>query len=119
MGILSFVVFSMSANGNLTNESEDKREFYIGEQKYLLYPEQSKESALVKLNSTDGSVMWSRYFTGTGNQEVLKVQAVSGSNAVAVTGKANNQIIVEGSAGLSTETVTHVSGADHFICYLF
>jgi hypothetical protein len=70
-----------AANGNLMNESEEKREFYIGEQKYLLYPEQSKESALVKLNSTDGSVMWSRYFTGTGNQEVLKVQAVSGSNA--------------------------------------
>ena len=63
--------------------------------------------------------MWSRYFTGTGNQEVLKVQAVSGSNAVAVTGKANNQIIVEGSAGLSTETVTHVSGADHlFVIFL-
>ena len=108
-----------AANGNLTNESEEKREFYIGEQKYLLYPEQSKESALVKLNSTDGSVMWSRYFTGTGNQEVLKVQAVSGSNAVAVTGKANNQIIVEGSAGLSTETVTHVSGADHLFVISF
>ena len=108
-----------AANGNLMNESEEKREFYIGEQKYLLYPEQSKESALVKLNSTDGSVMWSRYFTGTGNQEVLKVQAVSGSNAVAVTGKANNQIIVEGSAGLSTETVTHVSGADHLFVISF
>lgn len=108
-----------AANGNLTNESEEKREFYIGEQKYLLYPEQSKESALVKLNSTDGSVMWSRYFTGTGNQEVLKVQAVSGSNALAVTGKANNQIIVEGSAGLSTETVTHVSGADHLFVISF
>ena len=108
-----------AANGNLMNESEEKREFYIGEQKYLLYPEQSKESALVKLNSTDGSVMWSRYFTGTGNQEVLKVQAVSGSNAVAVTGKANNQIIVEGSAGLSSETVTHVSGADHLFVISF
>ena len=38
---------------------------------------------------------------------------------MAVTGKANNQIIVEGSAGLSTETVTHVSGADHLFVISF
>ncbi len=108
-----------AANGNLTNESEAKREFNIGEQKYMLYPEQSKESALVKFNTTDGSVMWSRYFTGTGNQEVLKVQALPESNAVVVTGKANNQIIIEGSAGLSPETVTHLSGADHLFVSAF
>ena len=108
-----------AANGNLTNQSESKREFNIGDQKYLLYPEQSKESALVKFNTADGSVMWSRYFTGTGNQEVLKVQSLPGSNAVVVTGKANNQIIIEGSAGLSTETVTHVSGGDHLFIISF
>jgi hypothetical protein len=72
---------------------------------------------LVKLAATDGSVLWSRFLTGTGNQRLEHVTALSGTADVVVVGRADQNIVVQGSTGLQEITISHplTTGSNYFI----
>lgn len=106
------------SRANLTSESEVKREYIVGNTTYYLYPEDKKSDALlVKLAATDGGVLWSRFFTGTGNQRLEHVTALSGAADVVVVGRADQNIVVQGSTGLQEVTISHplTTGSNYFI----
>lgn len=106
------------SRANLTSESEAKREYIVGSTSYYLYPEDKKSDALlVKLAATDGAVLWSRFFTGTGNQRLEHVTALSGNADVVVVGRADQNIVVQGSTGLQEVTISHplTTGSNYFI----
>lgn len=108
-----------AAAGNLTAETEAKRTFVVGDKSYILNASTSKQSILVKYAAANGSVLWSRFFTGAGHQEVMKVTVAPGTQQVIVTGKANNEFRIEGSSeALTTQTVGQPAG-DHAMLVAF
>lgn len=106
------------SRADLTNEAETKREYIVGTTSYYLYPESKMSDAmLIKLSAADGTALWSRFFTGTGNQRLEHVTALSGSADVVVVGKADQNIVIQGSDGFQEKTVSHPlsTGSNYFM----
>lgn len=101
-----------SADKDLTEESLENRTLLVGDKSYEIGAEKATDVLLTKLSKTDGSVIWSYFWGGAGNQLVVKIAALDDNGCVVLgTDKGENKLLCFSASGEKRWEKTVAAGA--------